>query len=481
MSAACGSEHRSAQPAAPRRVATAGVEVLAGDGRMPSHDLAAQLQRGEDDLVLFDVGYFVFDAVVATQRVWLDLENDRADGLREALRQLVPRHADAASPSDARCSVARVAAALLDPQRTGPFSPNSEEAQELEEVSAFGPGTMRFLQAPRAIDWRRCRPRGVYGEADGDLSRLFAADHYLQAYLDAWPAESAHAWRRAIAHLDAETQAALARSDRAIDRMLGRPLARGMTGVAGVHDWPDAAWLARQPVREPWQQLQRMFASLGSRAPASVRDAFLAAARTLATERPDDGLLAAMPTTAWHHKWQDTAQWLWLGLREVDAIGIMLCEATTGRRPTVLIEPLPQSLAALREVYEQLLSVLQEGGGGNRGGIEDSLRLLDDVQRALRDQGAGRAPDDALQRRLLAALLTHFRHPDVARDATTVLPCVDGALRRASPRLLRIPVHWRGATRHALALRLVVERQRGDGSWQGPPWGVALRFETKGQ
>lgn len=431
----------------------------------PSTKLSEQLRKGEDELVLFDVGYLVYDLVTTAQRAWLEMEVARQKALDAALRQMATDHISHGDATADAAHVARVAIDLLTVADRDRLSLLDDEAAEAASVRACGQGNLRFHPRHPAAGWSDCQPLGIYKAANRPPAALFVATVYLRQYLAAWPDEVKAQWRKAIEQLPEPLRAALSASDAQVAAFMGRPTALPMPGVPDIYAFPDALWLLQQPSRAPWLQLQAMHAAILPREPASVRDAFLVVAHELATERSHSELLQALPAAAWQAKWQDAGQWLYLGLREIDALMAVSGESDRRGKPTVVVEPLPRTLAALRAATRMLTPGRDP--------------LFSDLEQALRDQEAGREVDAERQGRLLAALTTWFGMTDCASGATTRLPGIEGTMRRSRPYLVRMPVRWHGETRQALALRLFVEREAKPGNWEPPPWGVELRPVAK--
>lgn len=464
-------------PAASVERPSARVEVVA-PAPIPSEALEEQpIQRG--DLVLFDVGYALRELVVRMHDEWARAERLRAEMLIRAFQWLAEDQGTAAEqPWSAACrDVAAVAWALVDPthsrRRLTPA-----QAAELLEVEAASSGTLRFLPTPSDVDWSAprsdARPTGAYA-AGGEfvwMASLFKASVYLRHYLSAWPDADRERWC-----------AVMSRMMRKFERAAAiEPSWRLLFGTAfvapGVPEpvvCDDIVWLVTQPpTAAAHERLGALFASRAQRVPDTVADDLLRACNELRAARADHAIFGAMAEAQWRAKWTDAATFAYAGLREIDALvqsaGI---RDEAGGGPRVVIEPLPAVWAALRalERRESELLVARYGSSASQPS------WVDDVLEALALQERGVDLPRELEAGLLELLLFRFATPDRLLGTPAAIEGVSGAVRRAVPQLVRVPIRWRGETKMALALRLYVEHEVAPGEWQGPPWGVALQTD----
>ena len=458
----------------PQPPAAAAVEVV-GPAAVPSFALLAQLKKGEDELVLFDVGYGVRKAVVQLHERWGHVEGERADGLRELLVAMRERWAGATDPDGQRAArVAAVAQGLLlgaafrDPL-PDPFG------LELAEVEAGGAGTLRFLEVATPADWSDAVPRGGYAPrheaAPSDLAGLFRATVYLQCYFAAWPCAATTAWR--------EQAAACRRSGAAPELTFVEKVLPILFGVGSSDGMPqpgvaaDLAWLrAQAQTGLAHDVLPQLFAAVPMPAPASIADGVLRLCHELAGARPDAALFTALAPEQWQAKWRDAAAFAYVGLREVDPL--MRCVGRE-RLPSarVVIEPLPRVWEALRWLARRSRDYWAVRSPDHDW--HEGATWVDSVLEVLARQQRGEQVPPELEASLLRMLLESFDEPDTLAGTISHVDGVRTPLRRADPHFVRVPIRWRGEVKQALALRLYVEQQDAAGRWHGPPWGLALQ------
>lgn len=459
-------------PAAPPAMP---IEVVA-PAPAPSLALDEQLAKGEDDFVLFDVGYAVRDACVRMQTTWLTLEFQRSTALRELLQRVSAGSADPHGSDSHVADVADVALNLwhgVDPE-TLPDMPPGPRREERDEVFHGARGKLRFGAHEREVEWRRATAPGSFETAadqDGELPSLQRVTVYLQEYLMAWPAEQRNAWHRAItAALTPRLQQDLRRIDAALLNCFGTEAL--MPGIVGVAAMPDVARLRGASSRaDVWRTLADALAPAPTTTARNLRDGVLAVASALYEAKADDAICSELTASQWQAKWRDVALFHYVALRQIDGQAIPLCESPLRRMPRLVIEPLPEVWAHLCELHR-----LQ-----NR--VEESLRdeppaanehsWLDDVCLALEYQNRGENVPHHLASSLLHVLRTAFTVTDEGLEQPVPIEGLPGAFRRAIPQLVRVPIQWRGQRRVALALRLFVEHEQAE-MWNPPPWGVEL-------
>jgi hypothetical protein len=447
------------------------VQVVAGPGP-PSDMLEKQLGQGGDEFVLFDVGYAAYHVRTCVEMVWVILEGDRLKALHALLPQLSGVLAGSDDPHARRAAhVADVAAALAGIE----VKLDGDETAERDTVVSGRVAPSRFVPETKDVDWRIATPIGAYGnkKMGEDKGQLFRVSVYLRECLLAMPAPMRGQWDAATERCDKDVRDRLAAVDVTWRKLFGDPVTPAMAGVPGRYSWRDVVRIAATTAGSPWLALLEAHSEVDAKPDVSVRDAFVHATHVLATETSTDPLLAAMPMDLWHAKWRDTADWLYLGLREVDVLGEPASAHELTTRPTVLIEPLPASFAALRELDRASLLVLA-GCGGEEFAKEREAKWWPDLLAELDAQTRGAAPDPGRQVRLLDVLLQQFDAVDMLAGTESNLDGIAGALRRAGPFLVRVPIRWRGETKHALALRMYVEHAPTPGKWTEPPWGREL-------
>jgi hypothetical protein len=458
--------------------APAAVEVV-GPASVPSDALVEQLKKGEDELVLFDVGYGVREAVVKLHEDWTRAEARRAVGvclLLEAMEALWTR--EDAVPDERACrDVARVAMALLDARYRDEGA--RELTNERAEVEAAGAGTLRFLPVPASISWEDARPRGGYARSpqldDGQRANLYRATVYLHTYLSRWPPGIVRRWRDTASACRAVGAASqLAYAERWSHALFGARLADGLPVPVVA---PDHAWLRSNAahVDEANARLTALFTALPTAVPESMADGVLRLCHLLVTAEPTAPVLAAMAPAQWRAKWRDAATFAYVGLREVDCAMRAVGKSRLRAPPRVVVEPLPEVWTALRWLDRRRAAALAVDYPDLR---RAERSWVDAVLDALSTQQRGEELPSAAEAQLLHLLLDSFDAPDLLLGALTEVDGVAPPLRRAVPHFVRVPVVWRGEVRKALALRLHVEQQDERGQWHGPPWGIALRTDA---
>ncbi len=451
------------------------VEVV-GEARAPSAALLAQILKDHDELVLFDTGFGIRDAVVQLQCAWWDLEWKRAKALADLLAAMSERWRKTALEGPARdcAGVAVVAGALLFSD--GAELPRDARA-EFDEVHAGAAGSMRF-RGERAADWADAKPRGVYArEGRGlDFPGLFRATVYLRRYLEQWPEAHREAWRAAaVACMATGAAREAGPCDTAMAQLFGaEPLAAAVPAIIRPRDVRRLRE-AHAP-RAPWIALQDVLRFADAPRPASVRDAVLALTHLLALQTAGDALFGELRAAQWQAKWLDAATFAYVGLREIDSIllpGPGIPEERRG--PKVIVEPLPEVWAALQRIDRRLTAVSAVLRGN---GAQARRSWLDDVVDGLAVQQRGEELPADLEKRLFEKLVHGFDEVDGVLGVPSQVEGIDGKLRRAVPRLVRVPIRWRGEAKTALALRLYVEHETAPGVWAPPPWGIALDAEA---
>ena len=440
----------------------AAIEVIGPAGE-PSRALREQLKKGEDDLILFDVGLGVREAVVNLHERWGAIEHERAGDLRALTRAIVERmgHPDDA----ARAAVGNVAgvahAVLVAAAERDRLT--ADQLAEVADVEAAREGTIRFMPSPAPRDWRDARPRGGYARDSwgGELTALFRATVYLRTYLAAWPPELAACWRAQAAACAASPGADFATVEQAMTILFG--CGARDPGLVEPAVAPDLVWLhaQQQPAASVQDRLSALFAAVPMREPKAMSDGVLRLCHELGAARASDPLFAALAPAQWQAKWLDAAMFAYAGLREVDC-----CVRAVGREkipeaPRIVVEPLPEVWHALRwfdRRHTDLRAV--RWPGDDKGGS-----WVDPVLDALALQQRGEDLPPKLHERLLHMLLWSFEAPDLLLGIATEIEGA-GMVRRAMPQLVRVPVVWRGETKKALALRLFLEQERPGGKWE---------------
>lgn len=433
------------------------IEVV-GRARVPSPALLEQVKKGEDEFLLFDVGYGVREAVVHLHEEWGWCEGERADGLLALLAAMQERWAAGRDGEvTATTNVAAVAHALLLPAALRDELPPAQQA-ELREVEGGAAGTLRFAAGSPAVDWREARPRGGYASAwdDGEMAGLFRATVYLRAYLARWPAATSAIWRDSAAACRAAGVAPeLAMVEAALPILFGATM--GEHGLPAPAPSVDLAWLrAHKDERATvHDKLAALFAAVPMSKPAAMSDGVLRLCHVLACAAATDPLFGAMPAEQWRAKWVGAGSFAYVGLREVDSLMRCVGRELLRKPPQVVIEPLPEVWEALRWLerrHDDLRTVRHPETDWHEHGS-----WVDPVLEALAIQQRGEDLPQKLHDRLREMLLWSFDAPDLLLGTTTELEGVAAPVRRAEPQLVRVPIRWRGETKKALALRLSVE------------------------
>ena len=123
----------------------------------------------------------------------------------------------------------------------------------------------------------------------------------------------------------------------------------------------------------------------------------------------------------------------------------------------------------LDRASRRLLGTLREGFAK-----ETEAKWWPDLLAELDAQTRGAGPDEGRQSRLLDVLIQGFAEEDHLTSTESHLDGIAGALCRAGPFLVRVPIRWHDETKHALALRMYVEHAATPGAWTEPPWGRDL-------
>lgn len=447
------------------------VEVLASSGT-PSSMLREQLKKAEDSFVLVDIGVFVDAMVVSLRHDWQRLETTRARSLSVLLERMCDGFTNGGpAPDVAACqSIARVATALLGAKVEEDALPR-DVLDELTEVRAERVGALRFVHGRPAIDWSIARPSGAYV---GELDALFRTTVYLRAVLAQASREQVEVWNTAIAsQKDTEACRGLDRTDAAVRLLLGTDAATmpGLVGRLDPQQAPDLVKLAalRDDSRDPWSKLDAVFAiAPASPRPTDVRHAVLALANSFATESTEGEFFAALGSERWRRKWTDCASFVYVGMRELDGLGSLTGLETLKLQPRIVVEPAPRSWRALRDfasACEAMCRAFDERGYYRTEEIDVAIEALAKQQR-----GEDLAPE--VEAKLLHWMLWGF---DSSGGSSSVeIEGVRGALRRAGPVLVRLPIRWKGETQNALGFRIFVEHEEATGTWAPPPWGVDL-------
>lgn len=443
------------------------VEVLAGPGR-PSSMLVEHLGQHAEEFVVFDLGLFVQLLVGdALGGAWEHLEEERHRLLRAVLDRVV-EGATNGSVDDPLPGMARAAAALL----TGGRQPIDRVPQpwqaDARAVFAAAKGVTEWLPGKPAIDWRLATPQGAYDTKNGaNLPALFRATCYLRECLARLPKPLADEWRRRCnAVLDDELAAGCGRAAAAMTALLGvgAPVMPGL-----IADLPLSAVRDRDllsAVDGPWWE--RLAAAHGAESGGDcggLRGSLLRVAHELATEVPAGTSASVFAPSAWSRKRLDLADYTYVGVREVDALAGVMGVLPDARRPQLLVEPLPRTLAALRVAIDEADRVWQEVDG-SVGLFADVRACLDEVARLLEHQQAGSEPPLALLDSLWASLTHHFDEQDSRQGVEVRIDGIDGRLRRCGACLVRMPIVWRGDVKTAIAFQWCVEHEVAPGRWE---------------
>src|SRR5262245_47739886 len=428
------------------------VEIV-GPADPPSEALRAQLAKGEDSYLWFDVGYGVRSAVVRMHDEWREFETLRAGVMEQVVTAMRTRLADA-SPADAACAgVAAAAAELLDCAAIGAPAPSGVESAEVWRGST---GTMRFLPDRRSWDWHDARPAGAYAAQGSRVRGLYRATVYLATYLRLWPEATAARWRelaRACHTTDIANDFALASGGLAI--LFGWTLEP--SGVPQVPPDADRDWLREHAgdADEPRTRLHRMLVDLAAVEWRAINGGMLRLCHQLAIAPADDPMLGELTPAQWRAKWSDAATFAYTGLREVDCFGCCsIGVEPRPRAPRVLIEP----LAAVWHVLQLLDQRCDDLVDLRFPKLGSGVSRVEPVLQALAVQARGEELDAKLNDQLVGMLLHGFEATDRLIDTPTTVDGI-GGFRRAKPQFVRIPVRWRGEVVRALALRLYIEHQ----------------------
>lgn len=446
---------------APQQPAT--IEVI-GPAREPSAALREQVAKGQDELMLFDVGCGVRQSVLGLHDVWREVESTRWRAMRAllaAMQERCGRGDDAAAKACA--DVVAVAAALLDPSRDR-AGLTAAQRDELRDVEAAAAGSQRFLPEPVATDWSAARPIGAYAQEHG-YAPLYRATIYLRTYRSTWPRATHAAWQQHAEASRGGDSADLARAETAWSMLFG--VALDASGVGEPVASPDRTWLARNAAvaAHAGEKLAALFAAVPMPAPRASSDGVLRLCHELAIACPTDPLFATMTALEWQTRWRDAAAFAYVGLREVDGLAFGPCAAEAAPPgPMVVVEPLPavwEALAWLQRRNDAVRDVMHPRAAGAR-----RPPWIEDVLAALRLQQDGEDVSAPLNERLREHLLTAFGGADDGLETAMRIEGFHVNVRRAVPQLVRVPIVWRGQTKKGLALRLFVEQQAPDGRWQ---------------
>jgi hypothetical protein len=448
------------------------MEVLAGPGR-PSTLLAQHLQTTPERFVIVDVGLWV-DALVgdALGGAWMALEDDRARNLELLLWELCERLPPPRGADDVLAGIAHAARALLANDAARALALPEPWLAEITAVvnGRRAPrGWTPAAGAPREVDWSIALPNGAY--AADRLPRLFRTTAYLRSSIAALSADLAAAWRREVdaaigaGPLGEDTAARWQRTDATLRTLLGT-LPGPMPAVLG--DLPEARGADRELLAQqqgPWWE---RLAAVHAREPTpgeDLRTAVLRVAHELATEAsaPGDDWLDAYGRARWRHKWLDLADYVYVAVREVDALAGVRGIGPDAERPRLLVEPLPRAFAALQAAFRASDAVARVAFDAAISG--DFVRELDDCLALLAHQRAGTEPPAELVERLWQRLLHGFEHSRDTRVETR-LEGFAGPVRRTGCRLVRIPIRWRGENATAVAFHWCVEHRDADGTWR---------------
>ncbi|HEX6812323.1 MAG TPA: hypothetical protein VF384_11915 [Planctomycetota bacterium] len=454
------------------------VEVI-GPAPEPGVALRKQVEKGEDEFVLFDVAYGVREVTTNLHDLWGELETKRAEVMSDLMAAMQQRCAGRQDAASIACAnVAAVAGALLASAtkhtRARPRPAlGPDQLAELRDVDAAAAGEQRYFPQRRAFDWKIAQPVGAYAhDRHGweGMAALYRATIYLRAYSAAWPEDTSAVWCLHVA--------ACRSADGVLASDLGKlaaqmPILFGAgvdeSGVLLPAGAPDLAWLAAHfaepaPIED---KLAALFAEVPMPSPKALSDGVLRLCHELVIARPTDPLFGAMAPEQWQAKWRDAASFAYVGLREVDALARTFGRDDAPPAPTVVIEPLPAVWEALRWLERR--RSLQPGDAWQKG-----TSWIDPVIEALELQQKGEdLPVETNDH--LRHLLSRFGDKDRLLGTTTRIEGVPAQVRRGVPHLVRVPIRWRGETKKALALRLFVEQERPAGEWHGPPWGTALQ------
>jgi hypothetical protein len=473
LPAACG----ELPPPAPRST----IEVLASRPESPSMMLGRQIAKGCDAFVLVDVGCFANSIARSIRQHWQAIEWRRWQCLDHLLRDMQERFADSDAADPRSCTaVAKVGLCLLWNQREVPDAPRSM-LDELREVYVASAGVLHFVPGQPPVDWAGSVPRWPYAREGAGESRpgsqpgLYRATVYLRCCIEHFTPGQHAVWNVAFTASGAsEPGLDPVRCDAALQLLLG-PLPSTPTGL------PDMVALCERFAAPPldvgsntWDGLDRMLGRIQVPEPRTVRDAFLDLAHVLAGETADDAMLQGLAPEQWRRKWADAAACAYLGLceRESRPAGPEAVSDEPLPTPHVLIEPVPRSWQALRRLAGMLESTPR---AAERHG-QMQVAAIDDVLAALDLQSRGEPLGRELEHRLLAMMLGQFAAVDVA--VPVPVAGVPGAVRRAEPCLVRLPVRVAGRTVQALGFRWFVEHETGPRTWTPPPWGVELRADA---
>jgi hypothetical protein len=447
--------------------------VDVGPAHVPSRALRKQVREDQERVLFLDTSYGVRRAVIRLHECWGSVERRRHEVLSELLDSM--RDALDAAGEDTRSlrGVTMVARGLLDYLDEGEVL-DAAERDELAEVQSGRSGRMRFLGEPVAHDWASAHPTGGYGaegsfDGEDDLfAGLFRVTIYLRSYLDAWPGPARSRFIE-LAHrlADESEDSRFAEVERSWQILFG--VDSIFPGLPGTIPAPDHGWLARRrdAPGEVDDVLPGMFEALPFDDPSSFADGMLHICHELSTARPADPVFSALPHRAWQQKWNDAAAFAYVGLREVD-----VASRISGLEPLpddlrIVIEPLPEVWRAIRfvDLLDDELAALRFPGSN----YADGKSWVDPVLTALAIQQAGNELPPDLRDDLISLLLEAFDEPDLLLGTISEIEGLRSPVRRAVPRLVRLPIVWQGEVVQVLALRLFVEEVgEGGGGGSGP-------------
>jgi hypothetical protein len=442
------------------------VEVI-GSADSPSPALAEQIAKGADAFVLFDVAYGIREVTVHLHRAWGWVEGKRAEVMRTLLDTARLRFAEKDDAASRACANVVTVAATLLAAHDERHALEPALRDEVQEVEAATPGSMRFLATATAVDWSETRPIGGYASevfGSDQFGRLFRATVYLRRYVAAWPEDVRRAWAGGVAA--AQSAAGAKELDRvrtAMTVLFGANVDDSALPVPVVA--PDLRWLERRAAetQPAGEKLAALFAGVAVPRPVAWSDGVLQLCRSLAEARATDPLFGAMTPQQWQAKWRDAAAFAYVGLREVSPLVTLAGRMQVKDLPTVVVEPLPAVWEALRWIerrQDDFLVVKWPDWG------KHSSAWLEPVLEALAAQQRGEDVPAELNKQLLDMLMFNFDASDCLLGVSTCIAGVPAQVRRAVPQLVRVPIVWRGETKKALALRLFVEQQGPDGKWQ---------------
>jgi hypothetical protein len=446
--------------------------------------LGRQIAKCCDGFVLVDIGCFANSIARSMRQHWQAIEWRRWQCFDHLLRDLQERFADSDTADARSCTaVAKVGLALLWNRRAVPDAPQPV-LDELREVYAAGAGVLHFVPGQPPVDWADSVPRWPYAREGADEESrlgsqpgLYRATVYLRCCVEHFTPRQRAVWDVVFtASVASEPGIDPVRCHAALQLLLG-PLPATPTGL------PDMVAMCERFAAPPlddagsnaWEKIDRVVGRVEGPAPHTVRGAFLDLVHVLAGESADDTMLQSLAPKQWRRKWADAAACAYLGLyeRQGGLVGGPEAVSEDGHLPRmrVLIEPALRSWQALRRVAELFEGMTREADCHGH----DHLAEIDDVLEALALQSRGEPPGRQLEHRVFAMMLAHFGAVDVAEPVSVA--GMSGAVRRAAPQLVRLPVRVAGRTVKALGFRWFVEHETGPGTWTPPPWGVELRVD----